>query len=112
MLVFTAPPRPIGMPIPVDGAYYMRAGEDLAPMTPDMQRRIFDESGPDFSAEVCHKATLADLDPKDIEALRIRWAAPRAPAGIREGKQELRMRVGSKRNSHAISRGRSFCNLN
>src|SRR5580693_9153326 len=34
VLVFTAPARPIGIPIAVDGAYYMRAGEDLAPMTP------------------------------------------------------------------------------
>ena len=68
------PPRPLGMPIPVEGAYWMRAGEDLAPMTPDMLRRIFDESGPDFSAEICPKATLADLDPAAIESLRGRWA--------------------------------------
>jgi ATP-dependent DNA helicase RecG len=73
VLVFTAPPRPIGMPIAVEGAYWMRAGEDLAPMTPDMLRRIFDEAGPDFSAEVCPGATLADLDPSAIEDLRRRW---------------------------------------
>jgi ATP-dependent DNA helicase RecG len=73
VLVFTAPARPIGMPVAVDGAYYMRAGEDLAAMTPDMLRRIFDESGPDFSAEVCPQATPADLDPPAIEALRTRW---------------------------------------
>ena len=52
----------------------MRAGEDLAAMTPDMLRRIFDEAGPDFSAEICPKATLADLDPAAIESLRGRWA--------------------------------------
>jgi ATP-dependent DNA helicase RecG len=73
VLVFTAPARPIGIPIAVDGAYYMRAGEDLAPMTADMLRRIFDESTPDFSAKICPKATLADLDPIAIEAFRIRW---------------------------------------
>lgn len=73
VLVFTAPPRPIGAPIPVDGAYWMRAGEDLAPMTPDMLRRIFDETAPDFSAEICPEATLADLDPAAIESLRNRW---------------------------------------
>ena len=52
----------------------MRAGEDLAAMTPDMLRRIFDEAGPDFSAEICPKATLADLDPAAIGSLRERWS--------------------------------------
>ncbi|HQU47248.1 MAG TPA: ATP-binding protein, partial [Pirellulales bacterium] len=74
VLVFTAPSRPIGVPVAVDGAYWMRAGEDLAPMTPDMLRRIFDEAGPDFSAEICAKAAMADLDPAAIESLRRRWA--------------------------------------
>jgi len=72
VVVFTAPSRPIGVPIAVEGAYWMRAGEDLAPMTPDMLRRIFDEAGPDFSAEVCREATLADLDPAAITAFRTR----------------------------------------
>ena len=74
MLVFTAPARPIGVPVAVDGAYWMRAGEELAAMTPDMLRRIFDEAGPDFSAEICPKATFADLDPAAIESLRERWS--------------------------------------
>lgn len=74
VLVFTAPARPIGMPIAVEGAYWMRAGEDLAAMTPDMLRRIFDEAAPDYSAEICLKATLSDLDPAAIESLRARWA--------------------------------------
>src|SRR5690606_18139712 len=64
---------PIGVPIAVEGAYWMRAGEDLAPMTPDMLRRIFDEAGPDFSAEICPKATLDDLDPAAIKDFRKRW---------------------------------------
>jgi ATP-dependent DNA helicase RecG len=75
VLVFTAPSRPIGVPIAIEGAYWMRAGEDLAPMTPDMLRRIFDEAGPDFSAEICPKAELSHLDPAAIEALRERWRA-------------------------------------
>ncbi len=29
VLAFEVPPRPIGMPIPYQGSYYMRAGEDL-----------------------------------------------------------------------------------
>jgi ATP-dependent DNA helicase RecG len=75
VLVFTAPSRPIGGPVAVEGAYWMRAGEDLAPMTPDMLRRIFDESAPDYSAEICRNATMADLDPAAIASLRSRWAS-------------------------------------
>jgi len=73
VVVVHVPPRPLGMPVSVEGAYWMRSGEDLAPMTTDMLRRIFDESGPDFSAEVCPKATVADLDPVAIESFRQRW---------------------------------------
>ncbi|MDZ4722310.1 MAG: ATP-binding protein [candidate division Zixibacteria bacterium] len=73
ILVFTAPAHPVGLPIPVDGAYWMRAGEDLVPMTPDQLRRIFDEAGPDFSAQICPAATIADLDSGAIENFRRRW---------------------------------------
>ena len=73
VVVVTVPSRPLGVPIAMESAYWMRSGEDLAFMTPDMLRRIFDEAGPDFSAEICPKATLADLDPAAIEAFRNRW---------------------------------------
>jgi hypothetical protein len=46
VLAFTAPARPNGVPIPVDGAYWMRAGEDLFVMTPDMLRRICESPVP------------------------------------------------------------------
>ena len=42
-------------------------------MTPDMLKRIFAESGPDYSAEHCPKATVADLLPAAIEDFRARW---------------------------------------
>lgn len=73
VLVFTAPRRPLGMPIQYKGAYWMRAGEDLVAMTQDQLKRIFDETGPDFSAEICPAATMADLSPEAIEAFRQRW---------------------------------------
>ncbi len=73
VLVFTAPSRPLGVPVAVDGAYWMRAGENLVPMTQDRLRRIFDEASPDFSAEICPGATLDDLDPAAIENFRARW---------------------------------------
>jgi ATP-dependent DNA helicase RecG len=73
VLIFHVPSRPIGMPVHYEGRYFMRAGGSLSPMLPDMMKRIFDEAEPDFSANVCAKATLEDLDPKAVEDLRIRW---------------------------------------
>jgi len=67
------PPRPIGYPIAIDGAYWMRGGEELVPMTPDQLKRIFDEAGPDFSAEICPGAMFTDLDVAAIEQFRARW---------------------------------------
>jgi len=73
VLVFHVPSRPIGMPLQYAGAYWMRGGQDLIPMTPDLLQRIFAEAGPDFSAETCAPARLDDLDPSSIETLRQLW---------------------------------------
>lgn len=35
VLVFEVPARPVGHPLHYDGGYWMRAGEELVPMTPD-----------------------------------------------------------------------------
>lgn len=75
VLIFHPPSRPIGFPIQYRGTYWMRAGEDLVPMTADQLKRIFAEAGPDYSAEVCSKATLADLDPAAIATMRAMWRA-------------------------------------
>lgn len=48
VLVFAVPPRPAGTPLHHEGAYLMRAGEDLVPMPPDQLKRIFAEGGPDW----------------------------------------------------------------
>jgi ATP-dependent DNA helicase RecG len=42
-------------------------------MTQDLLRRIFEEAGPDFSAEICDGATVDDLDPSAIQEFRDRW---------------------------------------
>ena len=73
VLVFEVPSRPIGMPVHYKGAYWMRSGEDLVPMTPDQLKRIFDESGPDYSAELCRQAELLDLSDEAIERFRVIW---------------------------------------
>jgi ATP-dependent DNA helicase RecG len=73
VVVFDVPGRPVGFPIQYKGAYWMRGGEDLVPMTQDMLQRVFSETQPDFSADVCRAATLADLDAQAIEKFRSRW---------------------------------------
>lgn len=73
VLRFSVPSRPIGMPLQYKGAYWMRSGESLVPMTPDQIKRILDESGPDYSAELCPHADLGDLDPAAIIRFRDMW---------------------------------------
>ncbi len=73
VVVFTIPSRPLGRPIEYKGAYWMRSGEALVPMTPEKLQKIFAETGPDFSSQVCAKATLSDLDIIAIEVFRKSW---------------------------------------
>ena len=73
VLVFQVPSRPIGVPLEYQGAYWMRGGESLIPMTPDQLQRIFAETGPDFSAEPCASAQLDNLDPAAVELFRQLW---------------------------------------
>jgi predicted HTH transcriptional regulator len=51
VLVFHVPPRPRGTAYHLDGAYLMRSGESLLPMSEDQLRRIFAEGGPDWLEE-------------------------------------------------------------
>jgi ATP-dependent DNA helicase RecG len=44
VLIFHAPARPRGDAIEYEGAYWMRAGESLIPMTKDLLKRIFAET--------------------------------------------------------------------
>lgn len=73
VLVFHVPSRPIGMPVHYEGRYFMRSGGNLVPMLPDMLKRIFDEAGPDYTAEICPRAKLDDLDSESIDDFRNRW---------------------------------------
>ncbi|MDQ5908275.1 MAG: ATP-dependent helicase RecG [Pseudomonadota bacterium] len=60
VLIFEVPSRPVGHPIGFEGAYLMRAGEDLVPMTPDQLRRIFSEGQPDWFTEPAKCGASAD----------------------------------------------------
>ena len=48
VLIFEVPSRPIGHPLQHEGRYWMRAGEELVPMTADQLKRIVAEGQPDF----------------------------------------------------------------
>jgi ATP-dependent DNA helicase RecG len=65
VLVFEVPPRPVGQPLAFDGAYLMRAGEDLVPMTPDVLKHIFAEDQQDWFSQPAR----SDASPDDIIAL-------------------------------------------
>lgn len=65
VLVFQIPSRPTGQPLNFEGAYLMRVGEQLSPMTPDQLRRIFDEGAPDWFS----LAAKVDAGPDDVVAL-------------------------------------------
>lgn len=74
VLVVHVPARLPGTAWNVDGSYFKRAGDDLAPLADHELRAMFAETGPDFSAQPCPGATLADLEPDAIALFRDRWA--------------------------------------
>lgn len=75
VLIVHVPGRLPGTAWQIDGRYLKRAGDRLAPLGDAELRRIFAEIGPDFSAEICDRATMADVVPNAIAAFRTRWAA-------------------------------------
>ncbi|MBN2490020.1 MAG: putative DNA binding domain-containing protein [Planctomycetes bacterium] len=78
VLVVHVPARLPGSAWQFEGSFWMRAGDALVPMSDEQLRRIHEETGPDFSAQVCAGAGLEDLDPAAIEHLRRLWQR-RAP---------------------------------
>lgn len=73
VVIFDVPSRHIGTALNYKGCYWMRSGESLVLMSEDQLRRIFTETGPDFSADICANATVADLDSEAIERFRRAW---------------------------------------
>jgi ATP-dependent DNA helicase RecG len=60
VLVFEIPPRPIAQPQHLDGAYLMRSGEELVPMTPDQLRRIILEEKSNWFVQTAKTNSSAD----------------------------------------------------
>lgn len=60
VLVFEIPTRPTGQPLAYEGAYLMRSGEDLVPMTPDMLKNIFAEDRQEWFFKPAKVSVSAD----------------------------------------------------
>lgn len=74
VLVFDVAGRPLGLAVQVDGIAWWRDGDSLIPMPSNVLRDIYEETGHDFSSDICLGATVADLDDTAIEAFRTNWA--------------------------------------
>lgn len=62
VLVFTIPGRPRGTAYHHEGAYLMRSGEELVPMSEDQLRKIFAEGQPGW----LENAALKDVSAQDV----------------------------------------------
>jgi len=62
VVIFHVPSRPRGTAYHLNGAYLMRAGESLVPMSEDQLRCIFAEGAPDWIEEPCRD----DLDAAEV----------------------------------------------
>ncbi len=65
VLVFHIPSRPRGTAYHFEGAYLMRSGEKLVPMSEDQLRRIFAEGEPDWLEE----PAVQNLDGQQVAEL-------------------------------------------
>ncbi|MCU0749032.1 MAG: putative DNA binding domain-containing protein [Akkermansiaceae bacterium] len=74
VLIVHVPARLPGTAWQHKGRFLKRAGDELTVLSGEELRTIFAETGPDFSAEICLAATLADLDPAAVADFRTRWA--------------------------------------
>jgi ATP-dependent DNA helicase RecG len=65
VVVFDIPTRPRGTAYHLDGAYLMRSGASLVPMSEDQLRRVFSEGKPDWVEE----HTKSNLSAQDVVEL-------------------------------------------
>lgn len=73
VLIFDVASRPLGLPVQVDGVAWWRYGDSLVPMSEEIRRNIYDETGFDFSGSICAGADVADLEIAAIEVFRQKW---------------------------------------
>ncbi|MDR3256299.1 MAG: putative DNA binding domain-containing protein [Endomicrobium sp.] len=74
VLVFNIPCREKGKTVKVDGLAYMRNGSSLVRMDDVTQAKIFRETQPDFSGEICKDFSLNDIDESAISNFKKLWS--------------------------------------
>jgi ATP-dependent DNA helicase RecG len=84
ILVFEIASRPFGLPVQADGIAWWRKGDSLVEMPQDILRKIYAETGHDFSGDVCEEAAIADLDEASIEIFRKKWIEKTGNARLKE----------------------------
>ena len=87
ILIIAIPSRPTGTPLEHNGRFCVRAGDAVVGMTAAQLQNIFEESRHDFSAEVCGKASIQDLDADAVQLFRNSWERREAR---KESKERLR----------------------
>ncbi len=73
VLLFNVAARPLGLPVQVDGVAWWYAGDSLIPMPEEVRRKVYAETGLDYSSSICPSATMADLEEGAINAFREKW---------------------------------------
>ncbi len=70
VLVISINSRPVGEALAYDGAYLMRVGEDLVPMSSEQLKTILLEHIDDYSSQILTSVTFSDVDSKAVKKLR------------------------------------------
>lgn len=73
VLVFDVSGRPAGLPVLCDGIAWIYEGDTLKPMSEEMRRQVYAETGVDFSGTVCVGATIDDIDDASVDDFRAKW---------------------------------------
>jgi ATP-dependent DNA helicase RecG len=82
--IFEVASRPAGLPVQADGIAWWRNGDSLIEMPPEVLHSIYEETGHDFSSDICPGAMLKDLDDKAISVFRETWAEKSGNARIKK----------------------------
>lgn len=107
VLVFHIPSRPSGRPCHLKGAYWMRSGSSLVPMTPDQLKSIFVEGQSDWLGEISKNNVSAQdvieyLDTQTFfELLKMRYPTNRDGVISRLLQERL---IDESENGYAIRR--------
>jgi len=69
--MFEIPPAIPGVPTTWEGHAYGRDGESIGALNFHEQEIIRSLTRPDWSGEICHRASLEDLDPAAVTRARV-----------------------------------------